>query len=320
MADSKFLVQVKNFIRANHKSYSTEKAYLGWIKRYILFNNKKHPKDMGAEEVSLFLTHLVVHENVAENTQNQAFNALVFLYKKFFKVDQFEIKDVIRSQKPRVLPVVLSRSEIRELFSFLDGKNGDIIRLLYGSGMRINECLRLRIKDVNFERKEIIVRQGKFKKDRVTILPDASASFLKNQLQVAKIYHESDLKKGYGKTKLPDALDKKYRNQGSEFYWQYFFSADKISKDPRSQLTARHHIKDQNITRTLKKARTQAGITKHVKSHTMRHSFATHLLEDGYDIRTVQELLGHSDVKTTMIYTHVLNSNRFSIISPLEKI
>ncbi len=315
----KLLDQVRGKIRLKHYSIRTEQTYVDWIKRFILFHGKHHPKDMGAQEVEAFLTHLAVAGRVAASTQNQAKSALLFLYKEVLGFELPWLDNVTQAKTPKRLPVVLTREEVQAVLARMEGTHWLIASLLYGSGLRIMEGLRLRVKDVELSRREILVRDGKGFKDRVTMLPTALLAPLKTHLQRVKLLHEQDLAAGYGAVHLPYALDKKYPNAGREWAWQYIFPSANLSVDPRSDETRRHHLQDQAVQRAVKQAVRTAGLTKHATPHTFRHSFATHLLESGYDIRTVQELLGHSDVSTTMIYTHVLNRGGRGVVSPLDR-
>jgi integron integrase len=314
----RLLEQVVSKMRVKHYSLRTEKSYADWIKRYILHHGKRHPKDMGAAEVEAFLTHLAVARNVSASTQNQAKSALLFLYKEVLEIDLPWLDNVTQAKAPKRLPVVLTQSEVQAVLSRLDGSMWLIASLLYGSGLRIMEALRLRVKDVDFARREILVREGKGFKDRVTMLPVGLVQPLKNHLAKVKALHEQDLGAGYGAVFMPMALDRKYPNAGKGWCWQYVFPSIKLSVDPRSQITRRHHADEKTVQRAVKKAVKLAGLSKPATPHTFRHSFATHLLEGGYDIRTVQELLGHADVSTTMIYTHVLNKGGKGVTSPLD--
>jgi integron integrase len=318
MAERKLLDQVSDVCRLRHLSLRTEEAYRNWIKRYIFFHNKRHPRDLDAEAVRAFLTHLAVNEHVAASTQNQAFNALLFLYRQVLKMEPLNIKGVERARNSRSLPVVFSKEEANAVIAHLKGDDKLIASLLYGSGLRIMEAVRLRVKDIDFSRGEITVRDGKGEKDRLTMLPRSLAAALQVQIEAVKQLHEHDLKRGYGEVYLPYALDKKYQHAATDFLWQYVFPAAKLSVDPRSGKTRRHHVSEQNVQRAVKTALRQAGLRKNGTCHAFRHSFATHLLEDGYDIRTVQELLGHKDVRTTMIYTHVLNKGGRGVRRPLD--
>jgi len=315
----KLLDLVRGKIRLKHYSIRTEQAYADWIKRFILHFDKKHPKDLGALEVEQFLTYLAVQGKVAPSTQNQAKSALLFLYKEVLGIDLPWLDGVERAKAPKRLPVVLTPVEVQKILSHLEGTPHLLVSLLYGTGMRILEALRLRVKDVDFSRKEILIRDGKGFKDRVTMLPVMLIEPLKLHLKRVKTLHEKDLAEGYGVVYLPYALSKKYPQAEREWAWQYVFPSARLSVDPRSGETRRHHIQDQAIQRAVRQAVRDAGLTKPATPHTLRHSFATHLLEGGYDIRTVQELLGHSDVSTTMIYTHVLNKGGRGVVSPLDR-
>ncbi|MDP3608324.1 MAG: integron integrase [Methylophilus sp.] len=314
----KLLDQVRDKIRLKHYSIRTEQAYTDWIKRYIFHFNKRHPKDLGANEVEQFLTYLAVEGKVAASTQNQAKSALLFLYKEVLGEALPWLDDIEQAKVPKRLPVVLSKEEVQAILRQLNGTHHLIVSLLYGTGMRILEALRLRVKDIDFARKEILIRDGKGYKDRVTMLPVSLVLPLKQHLEKVKALHEEDLAKGFGSVYMPQALGKKYPNAARDWAWQYVFPSAKLSVDPRSGETRRHHVQDQAIQRAVRQAVRDAGITKLATPHTFRHSFATHLLESGYDIRTVQELLGHSDVATTMIYTHVLNKGGHGVASPLD--
>jgi integron integrase len=319
-AAPRLLDQVRGRIRFLHYSLRTEQAYLDWIERFIRHFGKRHPREMGAVEVEAFLTHLAVAGNVAASTQNQAKAALLFLYREVLEVELPWLDGIESAKRPARLPVVLTAAEVAALLDRLDGVHALIGRLLYGTGMRLMECLRLRVKDVVFPRREILVRDGKGLKDRVTVLPDSLAPALLEQLQRARELHARDLAAGHGEVYLPFALDRKYPQAGREWMWQYVFPTGQLSVDPRSDTVRRHHVHDQAVQRAIRAAAIAAGIDKPASPHTLRHSFATHLLEGGYDIRTVQELLGHSDVKTTMIYTHVLNRGGRGVISPVDRI
>lgn len=314
----KLLERVAIKVREKHFARSTEKTYCYWAKQFILFHNKKHPLEMGKVEIEAFLSHLVVKKNVAVSTQDQAFNALLFLYREVLEMPFHLLDNVIRSKRPKKLPVVMSKEEVRAIFLMIPEEYQLIGKIIYGAGLRVNECLKLRIKDIDFHRHEITIRDAKGKKDRVSILPKSTVLALQEKIAKVKLLHKKDLEKGFGTVYLPYALDRKYPNAPYEFGWQYLFPANNISKDPRSEFYRRHHVLDEGFARAMKIAAKQANIYKNITPHCFRHSFATHMLEAGYDIRTVQELLGHADVSTTMIYTHVLNSNRFSVKSPLD--
>lgn len=315
---AKLLDQVRGKIRLKHYSLRTEQAYTDWIKRYILYFGKKHPLEMGAAEVERFLTSLAVQNKVSASTQNQAKSALLFLYKEVLEVELPWLDNVQQAKAPQRLPVVLNRDEVQAILSRLKGINWLIASLLYGTGMRIMECLRLRVKDVDFTRREILIRDGKGFKDRVTMLPVSLSAVLQQHLVSVREQHNADLAKGFGSVYLPYALAKKYPNAAKEWPWQYVFPATKLSVDPVGGEQRRHHFMEQNIQRAIKQAVRDADLSKPATPHTFRHSFATHLLEGGYDIRTVQELLGHKDVSTTMIYTHVLNKGGKGVASPLD--
>jgi len=314
----KLLDQVRDVLRLKHYSIRTEQAYTDWIRRYILFHGKRHPKDMGAPEIEAFLTHLAVDGNVAASTQNQALCALEFLYREVLRQEWDDSIAPVRAKKPQRLPTVLTKDEARRVVGLMSGVPQLMAKLLYGSGLRLMECVRLRVKDVDFVQHQIIVRDGKGGKDRITMLPDAIVPALQEHLQRVKLLHESDLAYGNGSVYLPYALDRKYPNASKEWLWQYVFPSDRLSVDPRSNVTRRHHLDENTLQKAVRQAALKAGIHKHATCHTFRHSFATHLLESGYDIRTVQELLGHKDVKTTMIYTHVLNRGGLAVRSPLD--
>lgn len=312
----KLLDQVRNLIRARHYSIRTEDTYIGWIKRFIFFHGKRHPKDMGEKEIEEFLTDLAVSKNVAASTQNQAFNALLFLYREVLGMNFGTLENVSRAKKPRKLPVVFTREEIRAILDQLESDKWLMGQLLYGSGLRVMECVRLRVKDVDFSYKQITVRDGKGGKDRVTMLPEIVIPAMEKHLRKVRAIHQRDLKAGFGTVYLPHALARKYPNADRSWAWQFIFPASKRGIDPRSRVERRHHIHESVIQRAVKQAIRSAGIPKTGNCHALRHSFATHLLETGYDIRTVQELLGHKDVSTTMIYTHVLNRGGRGVQSP----
>ena len=315
----KLLDQVRDKIRVKHYSIRTETQYLQWIKRFILFHGKRHPQDMDAVEVEAFLTHLAVEGSVSASTQNQALSALLFLYREVLGINLPWMNTMVRAKKPQRLPVVLSRAEVALVLERMDGGYGLMARLLYGTGMRLMECVRLRVKDIDFGQREILIRDGKGAKDRVTMLPETLILPLQEHLAKRRRLYEDDLAKGMAEVFLPDALARKYPNAATEWAWQYGFSAGSYSVDPRSGRERRHHIDEKLLQRAVKRAVAASGIVKLATPHTFRHSFATHLLEGGYDIRTVQELLGHSDVSTTMIYTHVLNKGGRGVVSPLDR-
>lgn len=317
MPEPKLLDKVRFELRTNQYSKKTEASYVNWIKRFILYHNKRHPKEMGADEIKAFINNLVTNHHVSSSTQNQALQGILYLYKNILNKDVGWIEEIKKSSRVKHLPVVLSKKETERVFEHLAGINKIIVSLLYGSGLRLSEALNLRIKDIDFDYKQIIVRDGKGEKDRHTILPDSIIPELKQHLNRVFLKHKKDLRDGKGETILPYALNKKYPAAGKEFVWQYAFPADKFVKDKESGLILRWHIHESTIQRAVKDAVRKAGITKPGSPHTFRHSFATHLLENGYDIRTIQELLGHNSVKTTMIYTHVLNRG-LGVKSPLD--
>lgn len=316
---SKLLDQVRDQCRSLHYSIRTEEAYLKWIREFIVFHRKRHPALMGATEISRFLSHLARERNVAASTQNQALSALLFLYRQVLNEPIEWVDNVERAKKPQRLPVVFRREEVRTLLSHLRGEMWLMASLLYGSGLRLMECLRLRVKDVDFPRLQITVREGKGNKDRVTVLPSSLSEPLQKHLVRVKAMHEADLREGFGRVYLPFALARKYPNAEKEWGWQYVFPASKRSVDPRTGNIQRHHLAETTLQKAVKEAIRRAGIHSPSSCHTLRHSFATHLLEDGYDIRTIQELLGHADVQTTMIYTHVLNKGGKGVKSPLDE-
>jgi integron integrase len=319
MGQSPFMSQVREAIRVRHYSIRTEQAYTKWIKNFILFSDKKHPKDLGAAEIGRFLTYLACERHVAPATQNQALNALVFLYEKVLEQNIGDIPLVRAKRNPKV-PVVLTREEVALIMKHLSGKHWLMVALLYGTGMRLLECVRLRVKDVDFHHKVLVVRNGKGAKDRVTVLPEELIPHIQAQIEFIRLQHKKDLEDGCGTVYLPYALERKYPNAIREIGWRYVFPASKISEDPRSNRKQRHHYNERALQKAVKIAVREAKIEKPASCHTFRHSFATHLLESGYDIRTVQELLGHSDVRTTQIYTHVLNKGANAVKSPLAQV
>ncbi len=297
----------------------TEEAYVGWVRRFILFHGKRHPRDMGAREVEAFLSDLATRGNVAASTQNQALSALLFLYREVLGQDLPWMDEIRRARKPARLPVVLTREEVALLLDQMSGITWLMASLLYGAGLRLMECMRLRVKDVDFVRREITVRHGKGGKDRRTMLPAAVVDALQGQLVEARRVHERDLEAGFGSVWLPHALERKHTQAAREWAWQYVFPARLRSVDPRSGVERRHHLDETVLQRAVKAAVRRSGIAKPATCHTLRHSFATHLMEAGQDIRTVQELLGHKDVSTTQIYTHVLNRGASGVVSPLDR-
>ena len=319
-AAPRILDQVRDAIRRKHYSIRTEQAYVDWIKRFIVFHGKTHPKNMGASEVEAFLTHLAVDRDVAASTQNLAQSALLFLYRNVLHLDLPWLTAVVRAKRPSKLPVVLSVEEVAQVLVELTGTHRLIGRLLYGAGMRILEALRLRVHDVDFGRHEILIRDGRGHKDRITVLPVGIIRPLHAHLRETRKRYEADLREGFGEVWLPHALARKYPFAPREWGWQYVFPSDRRSRDPRTGVIHRHHIQDQAFQSAMRQAVRDAGIDKPATPHTMRHSFATHMLESGYDIRTVQELLGHANVSTTMIYTHVLNRGGRGVVSPLDRL
>ncbi|SED88032.1 integron integrase [Pseudomonas anguilliseptica] len=316
----KLLVQVRQQIRLRNYSIRTEAVYAEWVKRYIRFHRYRHPAEMGAAEIEAFLTHLAVARNVSGSTQNQALAALLFLYKHVLDVQLPWLDDIVRAKKAKHLPVVLTRDEAARVLAELSGVQWIVANLLYGAGLRLLEALRLRVKDVDFARGEVLVRDGKGQKDRVTMLPQRLVLPLQEHLLNVAVLHRADLAEGFGRANLPFALARKYPNAAAEWVWQFVFPSVNRSQDPRSKGIFRHHLHEKTIQRAVRKAVRRAGVIKPATPHTFRHSFATHLLESGQDISTVQELLGHADVKTTQIYTHVLNRGGLGVISPLDRV
>jgi integron integrase len=318
MAEKKLLDRARDLIRVKHYSIRTEQTYLHWMKEFILFHNKRHPAEMSAPEVEAYLTHLAVDRNVAPSTQNVAMQSILFLYKEVLGIHLTGI-NALRAKKDKRLPVVLTKAEVHRVLEQITDPTFRLqAKLLYGTGMRLLECLRLRVKDIDFGQHLIVARDTKGNEDRVTLLPQQLEPILQQHLTHVKMLHQSDLEAGFGAVYLPYALDRKYPNANREWGWQYVFPASKLSVDPRSGVTRRHHADDSNLQRAVRAAVKAGGIAKPATPHTFRHSFATHLLEAGYDIRTVQELLGHKDVKTTQIYTHVLNRGPKAVRSPLD--
>jgi len=319
-ARPRLLESLKAAIETRHYSRRTEEAYLHWIKRFIVFSGKRHPRELGAPEVTAFLSHLAVEGHVAAATQNQALAALLFLYKEVMGEPLPWLDDIVRAKRPVRKPTVLTADEAHRLLANLRGPKWLMASLLYGAGLRLRECLNLRVKDVDFGYRQILVRDGKGGKDRITVLPASVVEPLQTHLVRVKALHERDLAEGYGDVELPDALARKYPRAPYEWGWKYVFPSYKRSADPQTGVIRRHHVYENYLIRGVKEAARAAGITKHVSCHTLRHSFATHLLENGYDIRTVQELLGHSSVETTMIYTHVMNKGGRGVKSPLDRV
>jgi integron integrase len=316
----RLLDQLRHALRLRHYSRRTEEAYVLWVRRFIVFHGKRHPRELGAAEVERFLTHLATRDNVAASTQNQALSALLFLYKEVLGTELPWMDSIVRAKRPARLPVVLTRSEVRAVLERVDGTSRLAAALLYGSGLRLLECCRLRVKDVDFGRNEIVVRAGKGDRDRRTMLPGAIREDLRLHLESVRRTWQRDLEDGAGWVELPHALGRKYPNAGSEWPWQWVFPATRHYVDRETGQRRRHHLHETVIQRAVREASLASGLTKPVSPHVFRHSFATHLIEDGYDIRTVQELLGHRDVSTTMIYTHVLNRGGRGVTSPFDKI
>lgn len=316
----RLLDQVRHAVRLRHYSRRTEEAYVHWIKRYIVFHRKRHPSELGAADVTAFLCALAIREHVSASTQNQALAGLLFLCRVVLRRDIGEIEPPPRARTPVRMPVVLSIADVKRVLSVLDGVPRLVTTLLYGAGLRLQECLELRVKDVDFERREVIVRRGKGQKDRRVMLPEAVRQALVEHLADVRRIHEADLAIGCGRVVLPDALERKYPSAATDWRWQFVFPASKICRDPRFGSPSRFHLHESVIQKAVVAAARDAGLTVRVTCHTFRHSFATHLLESGHDIRTVQELLGHADVSTTMIYTHVLNRGGLGVTSPADRL
>lgn len=316
----KLLDRMRDTIRARHYSYRTEQTYIHWVRRFILFHGKRHPEKMGKREVEAFLTHLAVDRHVAASTQNLALCAILFLYRYVLEIELPWLDDVVRAKRPARMPVVLSTDEVQRILARLPSPHDLVVKLLYGSGLRISEAVRLRVKDVDLQRRSLTIRDAKGAKDRVTVLADSCISPLRARIEQALELAALDQKLGQGGVFLPNALDGKYPNARFEPGWQYVFAARSLSRDPRSGRLGRHHLLDSTVQKSVKRAARVCGIRKPVTCHAFRHSFATHLLESGADIRTVQQLLGHSDVRTTMIYTHVINRGAMGARSPLDSV
>jgi integron integrase len=314
----KLLHNARLVLRRKHYAYRTEQRYLAWIRRFMLFHSKRHPKHMAEKEVELFLTHLAVKLHVAASTQNQALNALLFLYRDVLLRPLNPSIDAVRAGRPKRVPTVLSAEEAQKVLSCMTGSKALMAKLLYGSGLRVSECVRLRVKDLDFAMLSLTVRDGKGAKDRVTLLPESLINPLKTHLARVHAIHRKDLRAGFGAVHLPYALERKYPHANREWFWQYVFPSTRLSTDPRSGVIRRHHLSPSTLQSAVRQAGELAGLQKRVTCHTFRHSFATHLLEAGYDIRTVQSLLGHKDVRTTMIYTHVLKKGPMAVRSPLD--
>ena len=315
----RLLERVKDAIARLHYSDRTEEAYVQWIKRFIYFSGKRHPAEMGREEVTAFLNHLARERSVAAATQNQALAALLFLYREVLGTPLPWLDELDRVTRPARMPTVLSRMEVERLLGCMQGTKWLMASLLYGAGLRLRECLKLRVKDLDFDYRQVLVRDGKGFKDRVTMLPESLIPALRDHVARTRLVHERDVARGHGDVELPDALERKYPRAAYEWGWKFAFPSHKLSTDPKTGVIRRHHVYENYVVRGVKEAARAARIEKHVSCHTLRHSFATHLLEGGYDIRTVQELLGHSDVSTTMIYTHVLNKGGRGVASPLDR-
>lgn len=314
----KLLDQLREALRSRHYSRRTEQTYCAWVKRFIYFHNLRHPEGMSEPEINAFLTHLAVKEKVSASTQNQALSALLFLYRHVVGRDIGDLGEVIRARKPKRIPVVMTREEVKAVLARLDGDKWLMASLMYGAGLRLMECLRLRVQDIDFARSEVTVRDGKGGKDRITMLPESLAKPLREHLRRVKVAHEKDLADGWGRVQMPMALDRKYPNAPVDWRWQWVFPQEKRWKNTKTGEEGRHHIHETILQRAVKEAVRKANVVKHVGCHTFRHSFATHLLEAGYDIRTIQELLGHKDVSTTMIYTHVLSKGGRGVQSPID--
>jgi integron integrase len=314
----KLLDRLAEALRARHYSPRTEQSYRHWVKRFIFFHNVRHPAEMAENEINAFLTHLAVREKVSASTQNQALSALLFMYRHVLGREVGNLGDVIRARTPRHLPIVMTREEVKAVLRCLDGSKWVMASLMYGAGLRLMECLRLRVQDIEFARNEILIRDGKGAKDRVTMLPESIKITLQDHLRVVKAVHEQDLRDGWGRAQMPHALDRKYPGAAAEWRWQWVFPQEHRWRNPQTREEGRHHIDESLVQRAVKDAVRRAGIVKRATCHTFRHAFATHLLEAGYDIRTAQELLGHEDVRTTMIYTHVLNRGGRGVRSPAD--
>jgi integron integrase len=309
---------VRENIRLRHYSLKTEKTYLGWVRRYIRFCGRRHPRDLGVPEITTFLTHLAVDLKVASATQNQALQALLFLYRDVLQIDLPNVTSVVRATRPPRLPVVLTHDEVRRVFAFLEGRSRLIAGLLYGSGLRLTEALTLRVKDLDLERREIVVRNGKGGKDRITVIPDRLVPALRDHIAALNAWYQRERAVGAPGVSMPNALKNKYKSGHTSWGWQWIFPSRSFCNDPYDGQLVRHHVHQKTVQRTVQRAVALAGIAKPAGCHTFRHCFATHLLDSGYDIRSVQELLGHADVKTTMIYTHVLNRGGRAVKSPLD--
>ncbi len=316
----KLLDQLRNEIRFKHYSIRTEKAYVDWVKRFILFHDKQHPEEMGEVEIKQFLNWLALKGKVAASTQNQALCSILFLYKNVINKEITWVENIKWAKRPRKLPVVFSESEIKKIMVLLDGIHWLVANIMYGAGLRLNECVSLRVQDIDFDYRQIMVRNAKGEKERATVLPDGLREDLRRQIEKVSVMHKNDLENGYGKVYMPYAIERKYPNANKQLIWQYLFPSKSLAVDPRSNRKQRHHIHVDTVQRAIRAAIRLSGIRKKGSSHSFRHSFATHLLEAGYDIRTIQELLGHEDISTTMIYTHVLNKGAGAVKSPFDKL
>jgi len=318
-AHPRLLDQLRDRIRFRHYSYRTEVTYVHWVRRFILFHGKRHPRELGASHVTSFLSSLANQSHVAAATQNQALAALLFVYREVLGIQLPWLTEIARAKRPRRLPVVLTRGEVHAILEKMQGTHALMARLMYGTGMRLSECLQLRVKDIELQRCEVVIRQGKGAKDRITMFPRSLVDTMNAHLVEVKSLYERDRGRRIAGVELPHALERKKPGAGKTWPWQWIFPQDHLSRDPRSGVVRRHHTYDQTFSRALRRATHQAAVVKPVSAHTLRHSFATHLMEAGYDIRTVQELLGHKDVSTTMIYTHVLNRGGRGVVSPLDR-
>jgi len=316
----RLLDQVRHALRRRHYSLRTEESYVAWIRRFILFHGKRHPREMGSPEVVAFLSDLAVRGRVSASTQNQALSALLFLYRSVLDRELGDLDSTVRARAPRRLPVVLSRDEVRALLAHLEGTHRLMATLLYGAGLRLLECARLRVRDVDFGRRQLVVRDGKGRRDRPALLPQGTVPDLRRHLGAVRRLHDRDLARGLGRVYLPDALERKYPKDAGRWEWQWVFPSSRLSPDPRTGALRRHHSHESSLQRAVRRAATEARIPKRVSCHTLRHSFATHLLEDGSDIRTVQDLLGHRELRTTMIYTHVLDLGPRGVRSPADRL
>jgi integron integrase len=315
----RLLERMREQIRLRHYSLRTEKSYCDWVRRYVRFHGMRHPRRLGPQHMTAFLSSLANRRHVAASTQNQALAALLFLYREVLRVELPWLHEITRAKRPRRLPVVLTRAEVHAMIGNMEGTHALMAKLMYGTGLRLTECLRLRVKDMELARRELVVRQGKGAKDRITMFPATLVEEMTSHLREVRGLYDRDRRAGIAGVELPDAYAVKNPSAAASWAWHWVFPQDHLSADPRSGITRRHHAFDQTFQRALKRAAAKAGIAKPVSSHTLRHSFATHLMEAGYDIRTVQELLGHKDVSTTMIYTHVLNRGGRGVVSPLDR-